>query len=276
MREHITRMQAIVQGNSSSIQALEAQLGQLASNLSTRPPSSLPCDTENPSSWGKEHCKAITLRSGKQTEKLFLDSTIVPPNTDGVITGANVESEEFVNASNKEVPKIVTHMPNVRPSKLSRQSKMSAKKKLIGIETIALTEGCSVVLKNKLPPKLKDPRSFTIPCSIGNHYLGKALCDLGANINLMSLSTFIKLGIGHMKSTAVTLELVDRSLAQPKGKIKDVLIRMDKFVYPDNFIILYCEADKEEKEECHTIDVLDDLIEEEFNDQSTVLFEELQ
>ena len=65
MREHITRTEAIVQGNSSSIRALEVQLGKLASNLNTRPPGSLPSDTENPSLRGKEHCKAITLRSSK-------------------------------------------------------------------------------------------------------------------------------------------------------------------------------------------------------------------
>ena len=82
---------------------------------------------------------------------------------------------------------------------------LSNKKKLIDIETIALTEGCSIVLTNKLPPKLKDPNSFTIPCSIGNQYQGKALFDLGASINLMPLSTFRKLGIGHMKPTIVTL-----------------------------------------------------------------------
>ncbi|XP_017644456.1 uncharacterized protein LOC108485116 [Gossypium arboreum] len=119
------------------------------------------------------------------------------------------------------------------------------KKKLTNIETIALTEGYSVVLTNKLPPKLKDPGSFTIPCLIGNHYLGKALCNLGASINLMPLSTFRKLGIGQMKSTAMTLQLADRSFAQPKGKIKDVLVRVDKFIFPADIIILDCDADNE-------------------------------
>ena len=86
---------------------------------------------------------------------------------------------------------------------------LSKKKKLSDMETIALTEGYSAFLTNKLPPKMKDPGSFTIPCSIGNHYLGKALCDFGASINLMPLFTFRKLGIGHMEPTAVTLQLAD-------------------------------------------------------------------
>ncbi|XP_017621338.1 uncharacterized protein LOC108465521 [Gossypium arboreum] len=159
------------------------------------------------------------------------------------------------------------------------------KKKLTDIEAIALTEGCSAFLTNKLPPKLKDLGSFTIPCSIGNHYSGKALCDSGASINLMSLSTFRKLGIGHMKSTTVTLQLVDRSLAQLEGKIKDVLVYVDKFIFLTDFIILDYEAGKKVPiilgrpflaTSRTLIDVYkDDLIEEEFNDQSTTLSEEI-
>ncbi|KAH1039158.1 hypothetical protein J1N35_040901 [Gossypium stocksii] len=54
-----------------------------------------------------------------------MGSTVAPQDTDGVITGEKVEFEEFVDASNREVPQIVTHMPNVRPSKLSTQLKVS-------------------------------------------------------------------------------------------------------------------------------------------------------
>ena len=115
---------------------------------------------------------------------------------------------------------------------------LSKKKKLTDIETITLTEGCSVVLTNKLPLKLNDPGSFTIPCSIGNHYLGTTLCNFGASINLMPLSTFRKLRIGHTKSTALTLQLVDRSLAQLEGQIKDVLVCVDKFIFLVDFIYL--------------------------------------
>ena len=62
------------------------------------------------------------------------------------------------------------------------------KRKLEDYETIKLNEECFAIILNKLPPKLKDPRSFTIPCTIGNCYFDKVLCDLGASINLMPLS----------------------------------------------------------------------------------------
>ncbi|XP_017636939.1 uncharacterized protein LOC108479010 [Gossypium arboreum] len=236
MWEHITHTEAFVEGNSSSIRELEAQLRQLASNLNTRPPGTLPSDTKNPNLRGKYHCKAITLRSGKQTGEPTIDSTVAPQDASKVIPGEEVESEELVNVPDKEVPQIFTHMPN---------ELLSKKKKLSDIETIAHTEGYSVILTNKLSLKMKDPRSFTIPCSIGNHYLGRDLCDLGASINLMPLSTFKKLGISHIKPTTVTVQLADRSLAQPKGKIKDILVRVDKFIFLADFIILDCKVDKE-------------------------------
>ncbi|XP_024984087.1 uncharacterized protein LOC112520013 [Cynara cardunculus var. scolymus] len=122
---------------------------------------------------------------------------------------------------------------------------LSKKKKLNEIETVALTEGCSSLLSNKIPPKLKDPGSFKIPCSIGGKEIRKALCDLGANINLMPLSVFNTLGIGKARPTTVTLQLADKSIAHPKGKIEDVLVQVDKFIFPADFIILDFEANKE-------------------------------
>ncbi|XP_062080310.1 uncharacterized protein LOC133785064 [Humulus lupulus] len=92
---------------------------------------------------------------------------------------------------------------------------------------------------------MKDPGSFAIPCTIGNFYCGMALCDLGASINLMPMSIFKQLGIGEVRPTTVTLQLADRSLAHPDGKIEDVLVRVDKFIFPTDFIVLDYEADRE-------------------------------
>ena len=84
-------------------------------------------------------------------------------------------------------------------------------------ENIALSENCSAILQNKLPPKMKDPGVFTIPCSIGLVKVGRALCDLGASINLMPLSMMKKLGCGQPKPTRMTLTLADRSISYPFG-----------------------------------------------------------
>ncbi|XP_060974658.1 uncharacterized protein LOC133039741 [Cannabis sativa] len=122
---------------------------------------------------------------------------------------------------------------------------LTKKRRLGEFETVALTEGCSAMLKNKIPPKLKDTGSFTIPISIGGRDVGRALCDLGASINLMPMSIFKKLGIGEARPTTVTLQLADRSMAHPDGKNEDVLVQVDKFIFPADFIILDYEEDRE-------------------------------
>ncbi|KAJ9552029.1 hypothetical protein OSB04_016074 [Centaurea solstitialis] len=122
---------------------------------------------------------------------------------------------------------------------------LSKKKKLNEYETVALTEGCNALVTNTIPPKMKDPGCFTIPCSIGGKEIGKALCDLGASINLMPLSVFNNLGIGQVKPTTVTLILADKTIARPTGKIEDVLVQVDKFIFPADLIILDFEADKD-------------------------------
>ncbi|XP_024992505.1 uncharacterized protein LOC112526425 [Cynara cardunculus var. scolymus] len=105
---------------------------------------------------------------------------------------------------------------------------LSKKKKLIAYETVALTEECSGLLTNKIPSKLKDPRSFTIPYSIGGKQIGKALCDLGASINLMHLSVFNTLGVKEARPITVTLQLANKSIAYPNGKIEDVLVQVGR------------------------------------------------
>ena len=75
---------------------------------------------------------------------------------------------------------------------------MSNKKKLDAYGTVSLLENCSAIIQRKLPEMLRDPGSFTIPCAIGEHTFKKALCDLGASINIMSLSVVKKLNLGEV------------------------------------------------------------------------------
>ena len=122
---------------------------------------------------------------------------------------------------------------------------LSQKRRLADFETVNLTEECSAILQRKLPQKLKDPGSFTIPCTIGNAIFERALCDLGASINLMPLSIFKSLGLGEARPTTITLQLADRSLKHPRGIIEDVLVKVNKFIFPADFIVLDMEEDKE-------------------------------
>ncbi|XP_073224760.1 uncharacterized protein [Cicer arietinum] len=120
-----------------------------------------------------------------------------------------------------------------------------SKKRKIGGETVMLTEECSAILQRKLPPKLKDPGSFSIPCAIGNRTFGKALCDLGASVSLMPLSIYKKLGIGKVKDTQLMLQFADRSMKHPYGVVEDVLVKVDKFIFPVDFVVLDMEEDND-------------------------------
>ncbi|XP_015955021.1 uncharacterized protein LOC107479397 [Arachis duranensis] len=77
-------------------------------------------------------------------------------------------------------------------------------------ETIMLTEESSDVIQRGIPPKLKDPGSFFLPCTIGSLTIDKALCDLGASINLIPYFMMRRLCIEEVKPTQMSLELVDK------------------------------------------------------------------
>jgi hypothetical protein len=104
-----------------------------------------------------------------------------------------------------------------------------------------LTEQVSSILQCKLPIKYKDPGCPTIACMIGESQINKALLDLGASVNLLPYSVYLKLGLGELKSTTVTLQLADRSLKRPWGILEDVLIKVDKFYFPVDFIVIDTE-----------------------------------
>ena len=90
---------------------------------------------------------------------------------------------------------------------------------------------------------MKDPGSFTIPCTIGKYEFKKALCDSGASINLIPLSVVQRLSLGELTPTTITLQMVDRSMAQPEGVLEDVLVKVGKFIFPVDFVVMKLEED---------------------------------
>ncbi|GKF77304.1 DNA-directed DNA polymerase [Tanacetum coccineum] len=69
-------------------------------------------------------------------------------------------------------------------------------------------------------------------------HIDNALADLGASISLMPYTMYKKLGLGEPKETRMSLELANRSIQYLRGIIKNVLIKVDKFVLPIDFVIL--------------------------------------
>ncbi|XP_038874935.1 uncharacterized protein LOC120067445 [Benincasa hispida] len=109
----------------------------------------------------------------------------------------------------------------------------------------ALMQISSAFLKRDIPNKIRDPESFTIPCSIEMIDLGHIVTDLRANINLMPLSIIKKLGIGVARPTTASLQLAKKSITYLEGKTEDILVQVDKFIFLADFTILDYEEAKE-------------------------------
>ncbi|GJU97802.1 reverse transcriptase domain-containing protein [Tanacetum coccineum] len=105
-----------------------------------------------------------------------------------------------------------------------------------------LNEYCSAVILNKLPEKLGDPSKFLIPCDFPRMDECLALANLGASINLMPLSVWKKLSLPELTPTCMTLELADRSITKPVGIAKDVYLKVGKFKFPADFVVVDFDA----------------------------------
>ena len=108
-----------------------------------------------------------------------------------------------------------------------------------------MTETYNLVIQKSLPLKMQDSASFTIPCTIGNFEMGKALYDSGASINLMQLSIVKRLSFGELTPVTMNLQMTDRTLAQPEGILEDVLIKVGNFIFLVDFVVIDIEEDKQ-------------------------------
>nr|GFA82964.1 reverse transcriptase domain-containing protein [Tanacetum cinerariifolium] len=118
----------------------------------------------------------------------------------------------------------LVHMPKFAPM---FKKLLNNKDKLIKLTKIPLNENCFAVVLKKLPEKLGDPGRFLIPCDFSEFDNCLALADLGASINLMPLSIWKKL-----------LELADRTISKPTGVAENVFVKVRKFYFPADFVVL--------------------------------------
>ncbi|XP_074297983.1 uncharacterized protein LOC141628786 [Silene latifolia] len=96
-----------------------------------------------------------------------------------------------------------------------------------------------------MPVKLQDPGCFSIPCTVGNVSIKRALCDLGASVSILPLPIVRKVGLHDMIPTSMTLKLADRSVQTPMGVIEDVLVKVGNFYILADFIVLYILEDQQ-------------------------------
>ncbi|GJW89389.1 hypothetical protein Tco_0164729 [Tanacetum coccineum] len=103
---------------------------------------------------------------------------------------------------------------------------------------IRMNPMCSALLQNHLPLKEQDPGSFILPCSIRKLDFNNALADLGASISGMPLSMYKHLGIRKLEPINMVIEMADNTKCTPKGIVENLLIKINKFSFPVDFVIL--------------------------------------
>nr|GEW33908.1 reverse transcriptase domain-containing protein [Tanacetum cinerariifolium] len=127
------------------------------------------------------------------------------------------------------------HMPKFAPM---FKKLFNNKDKLIELPKTPLNENCSAVVLKKLPEKLGDPGRFLIPCDFTGLDNCLAIADQGVSINLMPLSIWKKLKLPTLNDTKMLLELADRTISKPTGVAENVFVKVGKFYFPADFVIL--------------------------------------
>ncbi|KAM1226919.1 hypothetical protein ACFX2J_006199 [Malus domestica] len=299
--------QTSIQNLTASVGNLETQVGQLATMFNEREKGKFLSQSEQ-NSRGMEHCKLIEsapLAAKSRSEAISAADIPDLSASDKVQSRPNFDANKEKSLGSLFAPsdKPPYKPPLPFPQRQQQRSKdqqciefmktlakvqinlpildaikqipsyakflkelCSKKKKFLEYEKVILTEQCSAVLLHKLPPNKKDPGSFTISCE------------------------------GELKPTSVSLQLADRSVTYPLGILEDVIIKVDKFYLPADFIVLDMEEDKEvplilgrpfmatvrtlidveaaikhplELEECFRVDVLDGIVHANFASQSS-------
>nr|GEW44978.1 reverse transcriptase domain-containing protein [Tanacetum cinerariifolium] len=118
------------------------------------------------------------------------------------------------------------------------KSLLNNKEKLFDLAKTPVNENCSTVILKKLLEKLGDLGKFLIPCDFLELVEFLALADLGASINLMPLSIWEKLSLPELTPTQMILKLADRSTTRPAGIVKDVFVKVGKFHFPTDFVVV--------------------------------------
>ncbi|KAL4344733.1 hypothetical protein AHAS_Ahas11G0207900 [Arachis hypogaea] len=256
-----------MQNQDAAIKKLETQIGYLLKQI----PSHDLCSNTNPNP--REECQAITLRSGKELKEIPKDSQeknsnkkekerdkvqipIPSSQKKGEMLKPDVPKAPYPQQLKKKgddnqflrfleiFKKLQINIPFAEAieqmplyAKFLKEL-MTKKRSWKNNETVILTEECSAIIQHKLPQKLKDPGSFQIPCIIGEITVEKALCDLGASINLMSIAMMRKMRIEEAKLTKMALQLADRLFKFPHGIVEDLLVKAGDFIFTADFVVL--------------------------------------
>ncbi|CAN6567591.1 unnamed protein product [Malus baccata var. baccata] len=238
-----------MQTRDKKVDELEKQVGQIVEFMGQfREQGKLPSSTVVNPKGGFEYAKAMSLQSGKKVGSDPQPSKSRSNEVEELI----IEEEEFMQSKKEEAEKDILEMfrkiqvniPLLDAIKqVPRYAKFlkelcTTRKRILTKEVVKVGENVSGILQRKLPPKCKDPGSFTIPCVIGNTRVESAMLDLGSSINIMPYSIYASMNLGELKNDGVIIQLADRFNAYPKGVLEDVLVQVNHLIFPTDFYVL--------------------------------------
>ncbi|GKC57002.1 hypothetical protein Tco_1084600, partial [Tanacetum coccineum] len=207
----------------SSIKEIEIHLGRIAKIIQDREIGSLPSSTEtNP----RGLANAITTRSGLNYKPSKNPLENITTSQEELTTKTTITNGEKESNNPRKSMESSDHSI-LFPRRLKRKKKKNNSKMLL----------------NKIPFKEKDPGSFTIPCVIGKVGIDKALADLGASISLMPYSMYARLDLGELKTTRMCIKLANQSTQYPSGVAQNVIVKIDKIIFPMDFVVLDMKED---------------------------------
>nr|GEV86571.1 reverse transcriptase domain-containing protein [Tanacetum cinerariifolium] len=184
----------------------------------------------------KEDLKGITTQSGTayQGPTIPTTSSSLPQVVECKIEVTKDSVPPINNGSTKDVQPSVVQVEILVPN---------SEPVVAPLARALLNEQCSAILLKKLPKKLGDPGKFLIPCDFPRMEECLALANLGASINLMPLSVWNKLSLLELTPTLMTLELADRSISRSISVAEDVYVKVGKFHFPTDFVVVDFDAD---------------------------------
>nr|GEY41846.1 hypothetical protein [Tanacetum cinerariifolium] len=236
------------------------QLMNFMQNLYNNKPSSSSSLPSNIIPNPKGEAKAITTRSVQVEVQVYKPaeepSVVIPKAKDNLPYPFRLQKEKLQEKDDILAAKFMeifqdlhfelsfadalVHMPKFAPM---YKKLLNNKDKLIELTKMPLNENCSAVVLKKLPEKLGDPGRFLIPYDFSEFDNCLALVDLGESINLMPLSIWKKLRLPTLNDTKMVLELADRTICKPTGVAENVFVKVDKFYFPIDFVVLDFVAD---------------------------------
>nr|GEU45184.1 DNA-directed DNA polymerase [Tanacetum cinerariifolium] len=240
LADHISNLVEIVNKHEENLRRnlnndMRSILGSFFRNQPSTSSTLLSNTVPNP----KGEMKAVTTRSG-----LAYEGPSIP--TESPLEKVDEQNSEEIldkehsncSGSTAQVQPLVVPISIPEPDSL-----LANNDKLFKLAKVSLNENCSAMLLKKLPEKLGDLGKFLIPCDFPRMEVCHALADLGVSINLMPLSIWKKLSLPELTPTRMPLELADRSITRPKGVAEDVFIKVGKFHFLTDFVVVDFEAD---------------------------------